>query len=76
MTGGAKPPHPFLSPSQDYGWIKNVRSMFCVSTSVMTSAQRKPPAPKGRTCTWEKSEDERCRGRAGLNRQLYVTALL
>jgi hypothetical protein len=45
MTGGAKPPHPFLSPSQDYRWIKNVRSMFCVSTSVMTSTQRKPPAP-------------------------------
>jgi len=33
-------------------------------------------ACKGRTRNWEKSEDERCRGRAGLNRQLYVTALL
>ena len=33
-------------------------------------------ACKGRTRNWEKSEDERYRGRAGLNRQLYVTALL
>lgn len=33
-------------------------------------------ACKGRTRNWEKSEDERCRGRAVLNRQLYVTALL